>query len=81
MKKQVIVINGNMLGILRPGQAPAFATAEILATAVSAMRSPWDGLYQLGNSPTRPATLKDFETYRVRASGYQNDPTFEPIAA
>ncbi len=81
MKKKIIVVNENILGILRPGQEPAFATVDILATAISATVSWRDGVYPIGNRLTRPATLKDFDTFRVRADGYTTDPDFEPIAA
>jgi hypothetical protein len=82
-KIRLVVICGNMLGYILP--ATPFH-AGILGISVARGGGYWfpnDGPYplRLDGTDVRPATLADFETFRVTANGYRNDPAYEPIPA
>jgi len=72
-KKTFVVINENILGCVDP-RSPN--QAQILSASVIRGADPYahmQGTYPLSSTDVRPATVQDFDIFRVELEGYQND--------
>lgn len=73
-KTTFVVINENILGCVDP-RFPY--QAQILSASVIRGADPYahvQGTYPLSSTGVRPATVRDFDIFRVDLEGYQNDP-------
>ncbi len=69
MKTKIVVVNENLLGCVHPTHPDVL---NVLASSVIRGAShAWQGVqYQIGTSPCRPATIKDFNDFRVNVNSY-----------
>ena len=73
MKTKIVVVNENLFGYVYDTHPDVL---NILSSSVirgASFASSQGGQYQIGTSPCRPATIKDFNNFRVRIDGYLTD--------
>ncbi len=75
-KTRFFVIDDNKFGFVTARQPNQMS---VLGSRASAMRLPLDGPYPIlhGVTALRPATMADFDTFRVSSKGYDTDPACE----
>ena len=78
MKIKFVVINDNIFGYVNPNQPNQ---AGVLASSIirGASHTWMDGPYPLpvSGDNVRPATLADFDSFRVSTGGYDTDPLYD----